>query len=45
MAHTMDIIIFIFTLNQPNNLDFIYNLSTPNIKLSVQLSPSSLILL
>ena len=40
MSRTMDIIIFITTLNQPNNLDPIYNLSTNNFNLSVQL-PSS----
>ena len=34
MSRTMDIIIFIVTLNQLNNLDIIYYLSTINFKFS-----------
>ena len=37
MSRTMDIIIFIVTLNQLYNLDLIYYLSTINLKPSVQL--------
>ena len=34
MSRTMDIIIFIVTLNQPSNLDLIFYLSTINFKFS-----------